>query len=299
MQSFRVRAIVGLSLWTLAFLTTGDVPRASADEPARPLAMSLVSAELIADVAAVAPGTPFRLGVRLRMAPGWHVNWINPGDAGLAPSIAWKLPDGFKAGIVLWPLPSRFFTGPLTIFGYADEVLLLTDVRTPASLAAGGNIDLAADVSWLACAQECVPGSATVRLTLPVESKARAHTGESAVFQSTEARLPRHAVTWNVDAHIDESTTLVLDIQNGAATGMPLEGAFFFPYEPGLIENAAPQVMSVHAGLGGQPVYELRIARARIPAGALTQVQGVLVAVSGLATGEGPAAIEINVPVRR
>jgi len=272
---------------------------ANAGDPLHPFKSNLVSAELVADVAAVAPGKPFRLGVRLKMADGWHVNWINPGDAGLAPSIAWKLPEGFKAGILQWPLPSRFITGPLSIFGYANEVLLMADVRTPAGLSPGGNIELAADVSWLACAEECVPGSATVRLTLPVESTARTLAAEAGVFETTEARLPRHAMAWNVDAHIDESKTLVLDIQNGGESGRPLDGVFFFPYEPGLIENAAPQAMSVQAGPAGQTVYQLRIERARIPAGALTQVQGVLVAGSGLAAGDGPAAIEISIPLNR
>jgi hypothetical protein len=91
----------------------------------------------------------------------------------------------------------------------------------------------------------------------------------------------------------------VLDIQNGATTGRPLEDVFFFPYDPGLIENAAPQPMSLQTGPIGQTLYELRIERARIPAGALTKVQGVLVASSGLAAVDGPAAIEIDVPVNR
>jgi DsbC/DsbD-like thiol-disulfide interchange protein len=274
------------------------VPQAFADDPLRPGALSLVRAELVADVASVAPGTPFRLGVRLRMADGWHVNWINPGDAGLAPSIAWKLPDGFKAGIVQWPLPSRFPTGPLTIFGYAGEVMLMIDVRPPADLPPGGNIMLAADVSWLACAEECIPGSATLRLDLPIEKAAR-NAEQRASFDATEARLPRHTRAWSVDARIDQSATIVLEVQDGSGKGAALEGVFFFPYEPGLIENAEPQTMSMHTGPAGQSVFELRITRARIPAGSVSNVEGVLVATSGLGEGTAPAAIEINVPVNQ
>jgi thiol:disulfide interchange protein DsbD len=261
-----------------------------------PMSSSHVSAELIADVAAVAPGTPFRLGVRLKMTDGWHVNWINPGDAGLAPSIGWKLPDGFKAGILQWPAPGRFVTGPLTIFGYEGEVLLMTDVRTPAELAAGGNIDLAADVSWLACAEECVPGSASLTLRLPVEATARRSDAHRKMFDDTEARLPHHAIAWKIDARFDQSMTLVLDVQDGSGGDTPLEGLFFFPYEPGLIENSAPQAVSMQPGPGGA-VYEMRIVRARIPSGVMRKVQGVLVAASGMTERPGPAAIEIDVPV--
>jgi thiol:disulfide interchange protein DsbD len=200
---------------------------------------------------------------------------------------------------VQWPLPSRIPTGPLTIFGYADEVLLVVDVRPPANLPSGGNIDLGADVSWLACADECVPGSGTLHLQLPVETAARPDTEHRVWFDAADARLPHHALAWNIDARIDQSTTLVLEIQNGSGNATPLEGAFFFPYEPGLIENAVPQTMSTHVGPAGQPVYELRIARARIPAGAMSTVEGVLVANSGLGAGTAPAAIEINVPVNQ
>ena len=290
-----IRAAGAMSVLCLLALA----PDAIADEPLRPGARTLVQAELVADVASVAPGTPFRLGVRLRMSEGWHVNWINPGDAGLAPSIAWKLPDGFKAGIVQWPLPSRIPAGPIAIFGYGNEVLLMTDVRPPADLAPGGIIDLGAGVSWLACAEECVPGSATLQLRLPVEKTARPDAAQRAWFDATEAQLPRHAMAWSVDARIDQSTTLVLEIQNGTADMTRLEGVFFFPYDPGLIENAQPQIMTVHAGPAGQPVYELQITRARIPASAMTNVAGVLVASSGLGAGTAPAAIEINVPVNQ
>ena len=51
-----------------------------------------VGATLVADVTAVQPGKPFRVGVLLRMAPEWHTYWRNPGDSGLPTKIAWTLP---------------------------------------------------------------------------------------------------------------------------------------------------------------------------------------------------------------
>jgi DsbC/DsbD-like thiol-disulfide interchange protein len=294
---FRQRiACAGVVALACAF--AGGSARAGND-PVATLKSPHVRAELIADVAAIQPGTPFRLGVRLKMDDHWHVNWINPGDAGLAPSVAWKLPAGFKAGIVQWPLPARFITGPLVIFGYAGDVLLMTDVRVPADLAPGTTVKLDAGVSWLACADECVPGSDDLHLELPVEANARTNQAEWKQFETTSERLPGHTVTWNIDAYVEESNTLVLEIQSGTGGDTPLQDAFFFPYDPGLIENAMPQVLSLHPGGTGQGVYQLRIARARMPVGDLRQVYGLLVASSGLSAGDGPAAIEINVPLTR
>ncbi len=257
----------------------------------------LVRAELIADVAAIQPGATFRLGVHLTMKEGWHVNWINPGDAGLAPSIKWSLPPGFKAGIVSWPLPARIMSGPLAIFGYAGDVLLICDVRIPADLPIGGNVELFADVSWLACADECVPGSGSVRLTLPVEKTARPDAAQRGLFDATEARWPAHSLAWKLDAWIEESNTLVLEFQSGDPAASPLQDVSYFPYDPGLIENASPQKVTAQRGPSGT-VYQLRIERARMPAGDLTRVYGLLVA-TGLSRAEGPAAIEVNVPITR
>jgi thiol:disulfide interchange protein DsbD len=258
----------------------------------------LVRAELRSDVLSIKPGSSFRLGVLLTMKDGWHVNWTNPGDAGLAPSIKWKLPAGFKAGIVAWPLPSRIMTGPIAIFGYAGTVLLVSEVHVPADVQAGGNVEFAADVSWLACAEECVPGSASVHLALPIEGASRPDPEAGNTFEVTATRWPGHSRAWRTEAWIEEANTLVLEIQSGDATSKPLQDLFFFPYEPGLVDNAAPQQASIAQGRGGS-VYQLRIARSRMPAAELTRVYGLLVASSGLSRAEGPAAIEVDVPISR
>src|SRR5678815_3096086 len=108
-----------------AALCTASAARAQGLSPFPKATDDLVRAELISDVASIAPGSTFRLGVHLTMKEGWHVNWTNPGDAGLAPSIKWILPPVLKAGIITWPLPARIMTGPLAIFGYAGDVLLI------------------------------------------------------------------------------------------------------------------------------------------------------------------------------
>jgi len=282
----------------LAAQTPPLVPVRPATAPGGPAPSDLVQAELISDVASIQPGSTFRLGVRLTIKDGWHVNWTNPGDAGLAPSIAWKLPAGFKAGILSWPFPSRFVTGPLVIFGYAGELVLISDVHVPADLSVGGNLELVADVSWLSCADVCIPGSATVRLALPVEKTSQPAPAAREKLDATEARWPERAGAWKLEAWIEEANTLVIEIQSGDASAAPLDGLFFFPYDPGLIENAAPQLVTAAPGPGGT-VYQLRIARARMPAGELTRAYGLLVASSGLSRQEGPGAIEVNVPVTR
>jgi thiol:disulfide interchange protein DsbD len=205
---------------------TAAAAHAQLPDPLHPGRPELVHAELLCDAASIQPGSTVRLGVHLTIKEGWHVNWINPGDAGLAPSVAWKLPSGFKAGILQWPLPERFVTGPLVIFGYAGDVLLVSDVHVPADAAVGGNVDLVADVSWLACAEECIPGSASVKVTLPVEKASRPDAASRGRFEATEARWPGHSLAWKLDAWIEEENTIVVEVQSGDSGAAALRICF-------------------------------------------------------------------------
>ena len=59
------------------------------------------------------------------MVPGWHTYWQFPGDAGIPTEIKWKLPPGWKAGPIQWPIPLKLNEpGDIQIYGYHDEVLL-------------------------------------------------------------------------------------------------------------------------------------------------------------------------------
>ena len=148
-----------------------------------------VQAQLVADVAAVEPGKSFALGVRLAIREGWHVYWKFPGDAGLATSVAFRLPPGFRAGTLQWPVPLSFRQpGGFVGYGYDRAVLLWTTVTPDAGLKPGSSVTLAADVSWLGCRDQCVPGEAKVRLTLPVAGAAKGANGE--LFAAWRRRLP-------------------------------------------------------------------------------------------------------------
>ena len=131
----------------------------------------LVRASLVADVTAIVPGKPFTVGLLLRMVPNWHTYWKFPGDAGIATEIKWKLPDGWKAGEIQWPIPLKLNEpGDIQIYGYHDEVLLLQEITPPASLT-GPAANLSAEANWLVCEKICIPGSAKLQLELPVAAQ--------------------------------------------------------------------------------------------------------------------------------
>jgi DsbC/DsbD-like thiol-disulfide interchange protein len=229
-----------------------------------------VQAQLVSEAESVRPGEAFWVGLSLKMAPGWHTYWKNPGDSGLATRLRWTLPTGFQAGEIQWPYPRAFSQGPVTSFGYEGEVLLPVRITPPSSVAPG-DVTLAARADWLECADVCIPGRAELSLALPVRTaapKVSAQWGPS--FAGARARLPVDPVGWSFDAQ-DTPPKLVLGIRPPRAHA-PLREARFFPDDPLLIDHAAPQALA-RAGSGWR--LELKPApNARRPIEAL---KGVLV----------------------
>ncbi len=104
-------------------------------------------------------GKPVFLGVSFDIKPGWHIYWKNPGGAGLATDVQWRLPAGAEMGDLQWPLPVAFTqSGDIPGYGYEDSVVLAAELRSASALP--GTAVVGASVSWLACKDVCVLGSA-------------------------------------------------------------------------------------------------------------------------------------------
>ncbi|MCU0944892.1 MAG: thioredoxin family protein [Rubritepida sp.] len=225
-------------------LILAAAPRAGAVESAA-VATPRGTATLLADRAAIAPGESFRLMLRLRLAPGWHSYWSNAGDAGAAPELLPALPEGWQAGTLAFPAPQRIAFGPLMNFGYTGEAAFLLPVTAPDTLRPGERVTLTAEATWLACADVCIPEEGRFTLTLPVEATPRpAHLG---AFLSAEAALPRPAPF--TARHARDGPRAALTLEGPELAPGALREAAFFPFAPGLIDNPAPQPLTLRPGV--------------------------------------------------
>src|SRR5256885_9479483 len=76
----------------------------------------------------------------------------------------------------------------IQIYGYHDEVLLMTQLTPPEKIDAA-SVKLSATASWLVCEKICIPGGANVGLDLPVGAEPRPANSEW--FMKFRERLPR------------------------------------------------------------------------------------------------------------
>lgn len=132
------------------------------------------------------PGGEVELAIHMRTNPGWHGYWLNPGDAGLPMDVQWRLPNGFSAGPLRYPVPTRLTIAGLMNYVYERDYAVLVRLTVPAD--AKGVIPLRARARWLACTEKiCVPEQGELSLDLPVG----AGTPNRAQFDQWRRALPR------------------------------------------------------------------------------------------------------------
>jgi DsbC/DsbD-like thiol-disulfide interchange protein/cytochrome c biogenesis protein CcdA len=214
---------------------------------AAPITAPHVRVELVADEQSIRPGRDAWLGVRFAPERGWHVYWRNPGDSGEAPTVAWTVPSRLAVGALEWPAPTRIPIGPLANYGYEGETVLPARLDVPADLAGTTGVDVTARVQWLVCnEEECIPGTGTLGLTLPVDAGEPKASAAAPLFEAARARQPTPPPSgWTIGATADEAT-LSLVVRGIEA---PLERpALFFPFGREVVEHAAEQTVTAIDG---------------------------------------------------
>ncbi|KPK81705.1 MAG: hypothetical protein AMS25_05275 [Gemmatimonas sp. SM23_52] len=265
--------------WGRGLLLSFLAPAAlAAQEPGDPSPHS--DAWLVSEVASIRPGKPFSVGLRLAMEEGWHSYWRNAGDSGIPTSLEWELPDGFEAGEIQWPYPSRIARPPLVSYGYEREVLLLVEIRPPPDLVIGTTVTLAARADWLICEEPCYPATADVAVELPVrDAPPEPDRRWADAFAAARARLPVAPQGWSIAArHISSGYVLEVSPPSGRVVFLPENP--FFAGAGGLIDHAAPQPVA-RSGDG----FRIRLAASDFALRPAQRLEGVLLARAPEAEG--------------
>ena len=231
----RARAATGLIVcWSLVALASQALAQTYQGK-------QLVRAELLADTSTIVPGTPFMVGLLLRMAPGWHTYWKFSGDAGLPTELKWKLPPGWKIGDIQWPIPLKTVDpGDIETYGYENEVLLVQEITPPPKID-GSSAKSSAEANWLVCEKICIPGSAILELNLPVGSTSQP--ANKQVFERYRRLLPQNWPGENV-ASADWSRVgpdLRLKITSGSLAKQPVVDFFPLPEQETIVGHPAVQ----------------------------------------------------------
>jgi thiol:disulfide interchange protein DsbD len=279
-----------LSVWRLCLALVLALAGARAEAASARAETPQVAAELLASVTAVHAGEEVLLGLRQSIIPHWHTYWSNPGDSGIATTIAWKLPPGASAGPIQWPPPSRFRLGPLVNYGYADEVTLLTSIKVPADAAAGSSFAVHATVDWLVCREDCIPQQVKLSLTLPIVGAGETAARGSPLIEKALASLPL-ASPWPVTIERDMEH-LVLRVAAPELSSAQLADVWFYPAQWGRIGQSADQPWQV-----GEHGLALRLQPGEAPPLPGEPLSGVLVITEDTADGPLARGYQLSAPL--
>jgi thiol:disulfide interchange protein DsbD len=233
----RLIFLLVLGLWPVQALAQP----ANASGPQR---TERIEAELVPMSAWAAPGSTAVVAVKQTIKPGWHTYWRNPGDSGGATALTWTLPQGVRAGDIVWPIPERQRLSGLMNYGYSGEVWLPVPIEVPASARAGTILPLTVKASFFVCSAEmCVPEDLTLRLDLPIrEGAAPLDRRHGAAITAVLENAPRPA---GIEARIAaEDGALILAAVGGPLAGRDPGPSYFFPFEKGIVDHAAVQTGS-------------------------------------------------------
>ena len=203
--------------------------------------------DLVAEQASLpVDGGTITIGFYIEPDATWHAYWSNPGDAGMEPSIAWELPEGFSAGAFEFPTPHLLPFGDLNTYGYEEPILLTADLTVPGGLQAGDSIDLAGKARWVVCDDNvCVPERADVRLTLGV-GDAAPDPATAGMFATARSKLPV-AVDWPAQFEVrNEKVAFEIAAPDRPAS---LEDAYLFVESRKLVRYGTQAAGFSRAGL--------------------------------------------------
>jgi DsbC/DsbD-like thiol-disulfide interchange protein len=252
------------------------------DARAQSFANSHAKIELLAEDGAFKPGKTTWIGLYFEMEPGWHIYWINPGDAGEAPKVQWTLPKGFQAGDFHWPAPARLTTGTVIDYGYEGRVLLAAPLEVPAAYNPAAGATLSADVRYLICREVCIPakGQATLRVPQAKSTPAQSALNER-TFQDARQRWPQPLPAGAKAQAMYNGKTFLLAVDAGS----PETKASFFPVEEDQIDNDSPQTVTVNG------------TRVQIALKKSDQLQKPIPTLKGVVVFGSGRAFEISAPV--
>ena len=210
--------------------------------PAGALQEAPASATLVSEVSVIQPGKPFRVALKMSHSPHWHTYYLNPGYVGTAPKLTWKLPEGFQAGELEFPVPNKGEISGLPFYGYEGITWLLQTITPPASLKEGEKVTLSAKADWLVCQVQCVPGKADLSLNLTVGNAAVLDPKVADSFAKAAVALPLKTNSWEVKA-TGSGETVTIHFKPGAGAVAEPKGVYFFSRDQ--IDDATkPQELS-------------------------------------------------------
>jgi thiol:disulfide interchange protein DsbD len=181
------------------------------------------TATLVSEEKSIAPGSSFSVALQLVHPEEWHSYYQNSGGVELPPTVEWKMPEGFTAGPIQWPVPEVKDGYFGKSFVYLGSPIFIVDLTAPASLKVGETVTITADAKWQICKDSCINEKRTLPLSLAVTTAAEKNLAAEALFKKARASQAIKAPSAKISA-VSKGDEVQLRVEpNGAFEGIPID----------------------------------------------------------------------------
>ncbi|MAL78622.1 MAG: hypothetical protein CMN55_05840 [Sneathiella sp.] len=217
-------ATIGLFFSVFFVCLPGNPLVATADGPP---VLEQAHLQLVSAVEGTKGQEAVRIGVQIRLAPGWKTYWRSPGEAGIPPTFDWSGSRNLDAAHIHWPVPEYFESYGIGSWGYEDEVVFPIDVVLEEK---GAPLDLKLRLQLGLCEKICIPYEQELELSLAAGAAVRSR--EADLIETFARRVPAEAgavgaIATDVAVQATEEgkfTLIVLSTQPLAAPQVIVEG---------------------------------------------------------------------------
>lgn len=178
------------------------------------------------------------------MRDGWHIYWVNPGDAGLATEIDWNLPSTYGDVYYQYSIPNKYVSSDIGDYGYKPKAKIISSFRLPKVLPKDTIINLTITAKWLRCREICVPGADTLNIQINInEEKSMKAKTKFNLDKLLQSEFPYDSDNWLVHFNrTDSSVLFTVSPKNGDM--MSISKIEFYPETEGIFSNHQKQVLS-------------------------------------------------------
>lgn len=207
----------------------------------------LVQINLESEENKIEPSVPFELIIEIEIEKGWHIYWLNPGDAGMATKVKLNLPEGFEQGEIRYPFPRRIEEKDIVTFGYENKVNIFCEITPNKNYVAGNPFIISANVQYLVCKEVCLSQEKSTSIKLPIKQKSNFAFDLSKMERSLNNKdnIPQKIKDLSLSAS-SSSKGVVISI-NGHYKLLP-KSIYFLPHENGIFSNKLDQKVSLKNG---------------------------------------------------
>ncbi|MCX7909630.1 MAG: protein-disulfide reductase DsbD family protein [Ignavibacteria bacterium] len=168
--------------------------------------------------------------VKISIAKGWHIYWVNPGDAGTPTllSVSTNLECKNLIG-PLFPIPKRKVYNKIVTFEHSGTLYFPFAVILDKPISSN-KIEISLDAKWLICKEKCIPCEARISKKFAINTKLP-HSDYDYKVGYAFSNFPRDTVKGKIE-FFDDFSLFHIDFQENPN----VERVFFFPKTEGLFD---------------------------------------------------------------